>query len=74
MNITKMDKDEWQYEVEPSTYSIHNFDDGNEKYKAYDNKWIIFGRWRGKCALVNKIDPTIKINSISDWKILCITR
>uniref|UniRef100_A0A6C0IHA9 Uncharacterized protein n=1 Tax=viral metagenome TaxID=1070528 RepID=A0A6C0IHA9_9ZZZZ len=61
---------DWLYfEPNPTEiYEIVKFDDGNEKYEQYENKWLIFGIWRGKCALVNKVEPEIKINSISSWK------
>jgi hypothetical protein len=62
--------DTWTY-FEPDTneiVTIVTFDDGNEDYKYYTNKWYIFGKWRGKVALVNAENQTIKINSISEWK------
>ena len=53
-------------------YSISVFDDGNEKYMGYVNVWHKYGEWRGKVALVNKVDRSIKIESISAWKLdLC---
>jgi len=66
--------DEWIY-YEPDTkeiVSINTFDDGNEKYKYYTNRWHVFGKWRGKVALVNAENQTIKIHSISDWKTIAI--
>ena len=61
---------EWNY-FQPSEkiYTITTFDDGNHKYQHYANKWFMYGSWRGKCALVNQINPAIKIESISCWKI-----
>ena len=50
-------------------YKINVFDDGNEEYKPYTNKWIIFGRWKGKVALVNYYILDVIIKSISDWKL-----
>ena len=47
---------------------VHNFDDGNEKYKQYDNCWIVFGMWKGKIALYNGNDENVIIQSISEWK------
>jgi hypothetical protein len=47
---------------------IRIFDDGNEKYKQYDNCWIIFGKWNGKVALFNGYDENVIIDSISEWK------
>ena len=43
------------------------FDDGNNNYKDYINKWYCCGIWRGKLKLIN-IDKTTIINSISEWK------
>jgi hypothetical protein len=66
--------DDWIY-YEPDTskiYTIGTFDDGNEKYKYYTNRWHVFGKWRGKVALVNAENQTIKISSISDWKTIAI--
>ena len=64
-------QDEWTY-FEPTKkelYEISVFDDGNENYKYYTNKWYMFGKWLGKVALVNAENHTIKIYSISRWKI-----
>jgi len=65
---------DWNY-YEPrlgEEYSISVFDDGNEKYMRYVNVWHKYGEWRGKVALVNKVDRFIKIESISAWKLdLC---
>jgi len=47
---------------------VHNFDDANEKYKQYDNCWIVFGKWKGKVALYNGYDENVIIQSISEWK------
>lgn len=66
--------DEWTYFAHnvSNTVEIIVFDDGNEDYKYYTNKWHLFGKWRGKVALINADNHTIKINSISEWKtILC---
>jgi hypothetical protein len=63
--------DNWIY-FEANTseiYEIIKFDDGNEQYEQYDNTWVIYGTWRGKCAIYNINRPEIKINSISNWKI-----
>jgi hypothetical protein len=65
---------DWNY-YEPrfgEEYSISVFDDGNEKYAGYVNVWQKYGEWRGKVALLNKVDRSIKIESISAWKLnLC---
>jgi hypothetical protein len=50
-------------------YKINVYDDGNQVYEQYINKWVIYGKWLGKCALVNYHNQSIKINSISRWKI-----
>ena len=66
--------DEWIY-FEPDTkeiVSINTFDDGNEKYKYYTHRWHVFGKWRGKVALVNAENQTIKIQSISQCKTIVI--
>ena len=33
--------------------SIRVFDDGNNIYKNYENKWFVCGEWRGKIKLIN---------------------
>jgi hypothetical protein len=50
-------------------YSVRVFDDGNERYAGYVNVWHKYGEWRGKVALVNAVDRSIKIESISEWKL-----
>jgi hypothetical protein len=40
-----------------------------KKYEIYENKWLVFGTWRGKYAIVNKTNQCIKIESISQWKL-----
>ena len=49
-------------------YCINNFDDGNQKYKIYENEWYIIGNWKEKVSLVNKYEK-IFVYSISKWKI-----
>ena len=63
---------DWMYfQPNPNKlYSILKFDDGNEKYELCENKWVIYGKWLGKYALENCLNPTIKIPSISAWKII----
>lgn len=66
--------DEWSF-FEPDTskkVKIITFDDGNEQYKYYTNAWYIFGRWRGKIALVNSSNNDIKMASISEWKVISL--
>ena len=53
-------------------YEIYAYDDGNQSYEQYVNKWTINGKWRGKRALINIENPLIKISSISRWKIMRI--
>jgi hypothetical protein len=65
---------DWYY-FPPSTeqiFKIMVFDDGNQVYETYENKWLMFGKWRGKRALQHFANPAIKINSISRWKIIKI--
>jgi len=56
-------------------YIINVFDDGNDKYKIYENRWLkandsIIGK--GKVSLINEKNTSIRINSISKWKITTI--
>jgi hypothetical protein len=51
-----------------NSIQIQVFDDGKEKYKQYENSWILFGRWKGKVALFNAFDDNVIIQSISEWK------
>ena len=51
-------------------YKINVYDDGNQAFEQYVNKWAIYGKWRGKRALINIEKPLIKITSISRWKII----
>lgn len=63
-------KNEWKYIPFKNEYcTINTFDNENDNYKIYENKWIIFGRWRGKLALYNLNDPSIIIKSINLWKV-----
>jgi hypothetical protein len=67
--------DDWTY-FTPNTkkvVSITTFDDGNEEYKYFINRWYIFGKWRGKIALTNVENMNIKIKSISEWKTIAIS-
>jgi len=62
---------DWIY-YEPRSseeYSIRVFDDGNERYTGYVNVWHKYGEWRGKVALVNAVDRTVRVESISEWKL-----
>jgi hypothetical protein len=54
---------------EKNNYHINQFDDGNEKYEQYENEWMIYGRWKGKVALINIYNRDIRIGSISKWKL-----
>ncbi len=53
---------------------IHTFDDGNQCYKNYSNKWIIEDMMYngGKSKLKNVEDQYIIIRSISSWKVKLI--
>lgn len=51
-------------------YKILKYDDGLQPYEQYINEWVIYGKWLGKCALVNYHNQSIRINSISRWKIM----
>tara|TARA_B100000900_G_scaffold394591_1_gene392169 strand:- start:879 stop:1079 length:201 start_codon:yes stop_codon:yes gene_type:complete len=55
----------------PQLFQIIVFDDGNQRFKNCDNKWVITGsRFNGqKIALKNISDKSITIRSISSWKI-----
>jgi hypothetical protein len=53
-------------------YMISVFDDGNQKYKELENKWIITGNPRhGKVTLLHN-NSSLVIKSISAWKIQII--
>lgn len=55
---------------DPTCYKIHVFDDGNERYQRYENKWFIIKKWgKGKVYLLN-IDKKTEIRSISEWKVM----
>jgi hypothetical protein len=65
------DDNQWKY-FQPnmkSVYSIKVFDDGNLNFNNYKNEWLIYGTWLGKSALINRENKTIKIDSISHWKL-----
>ena len=51
--------------------TIRVFDDGNQRFKHFVNKWIIedIMHGGGKLKLKNKIDSEIIIPSISTWKV-----
>lgn len=47
--------DEWKF-ISPNMnriYKILKYDDGLQVYEQYINEWVIYGKWLGKCALVN---------------------
>ena len=48
------------------------FDDGNERYREYPNKWMITSSkfYGSKVTLRNFIFQNIKIESISRWKVI----
>jgi hypothetical protein len=54
--------DTWTY-FEPNArdiYEINTFDDGNKTYELHENRWLVFGTWRGKYAIINELNPDIK--------------
>jgi len=63
---------EWTYFTpnENEIHNIFNFDDGNHIYEVYPNEWLINGEWKGKVSLINSKYNSIKINSISKWKMI----
>ena len=46
------------------------FDDGRNKFKAYQNKWVVIDKKfnGGKLVLKNTKHEKVIINSISAWK------
>ncbi len=46
------------------------FDDGNDEFKGYENRWAITKKMfnGGKVELKNVANKNIKIRSISAWK------
>ena len=73
--VLRTNLQDWSYITPDFTkpVKIRRFDDGNEKYKQYDNSWVIFGRWTGKVAIFNEFDQNITIMSISEWKVCSTT-
>jgi hypothetical protein len=63
---------EWNYFTpnEKDIYKVYVFDDGNQPYAQYANEWLINGKWKGKISLINVNSSSIKINSISKWKVM----
>ena len=60
----------WRVLEEKKKCIITIFDDGNQKYKNYENDWnIISENGRGKCKLKNNKNMNIVIDSISCWKL-----
>ena len=53
---------------------IHTFDDGNQRYQEYNNKWKIMEKMYngGKLKLMNCDKNEIIIYSISSWKVRLI--
>ena len=60
---------EWENVNDPTCYKIIVFDDGNNRYQKYENKWFIISKWIGKVHLIN-IDEKTEIRSISRWKLI----
>lgn len=67
--------DNWHFFKPDKTvvYEIANFDDGNGRYQNYDNLWYIYGTWRGKVAIINAHDKSVRVDSISRWKLHKLT-
>ena len=63
---------EWNYFTpkEKQIYKVSVFDDGNQTYAHYVNEWLINGEWEGKISLINVESPSIRISSISRWKVV----
>lgn len=61
---------EWEFYLPDISkiYMIQVFDDGNEKYKKFNNKWYNIGNYKDKISLVNADEKKI-IYSISKWKV-----
>jgi hypothetical protein len=69
--VRRLGNMDWIY-YEPrcsEEYSVRVFDDGNERYAGYVNVWHKYGEWRGKIAIVNSVDRTVRLESISEWKL-----
>lgn len=52
-------------------YELNTFDDGNQKYEHFENKYLKIGHYKQhpeKIALLN-IDLKTIISSISSWKV-----
>ena len=60
---------DWEDVDDPTCYKIIVFDDGNNRYQKYENKWFIISKWIGKVHLIN-IDKQTEIRSISRWKLI----
>lgn len=58
----------WSPVDDARVYKVTVFDDGNEGYAAYENRWSIVARWRGKVSLRNTSFGAV-IGSISEWKV-----
>jgi hypothetical protein len=60
---------EWVDVDDPNYYKITVFDDGNSRFKEYENKWFIVSQWAGKVRLIN-INKKTEIRSICGWKLI----
>jgi len=63
---------DWIEVNDPRCYEVIKFDDGNDAYQHYPNKWFINATWKGKVRLKN-IDQRTILPSISAWKIIMTT-
>jgi len=63
---------QWNYFTpnEKQIYKVYVFDDGNQIYAHYVNEWLIIGEWEGKISLINVDSSSIRISSISRWKVV----
>ena len=61
--------DGWVDSSDEGEYAVSVFDDGNEAYTRYPNVWRVSHTWRGKSRVYNASDPSVRISSISTWKL-----
>jgi len=67
---SKLLSNEWTFVPpnESQVFMINVFDDGRDQFEQYENEWVLFGTWLGKFALYNKNEPSVILQSISNWK------
>ena len=59
----------WADSSDGTEYAIGVFDDGNEALARYPNVWRVSHTWKGKSRLYNARDPSVRVSSISTWKL-----